>query len=49
MHSLFQVFVYEGERIIAEFDGVAIQAKKTGSAIPDYSLFSREDSPEGRV
>jgi acyl-CoA thioesterase len=35
MHSLFQVVVYEGERIIAEFDGVAIQAKKTGSALQD--------------
>jgi acyl-CoA thioesterase len=25
IHSLFRVIVYEGERIIAEFDGVAIQ------------------------
>jgi acyl-CoA thioesterase len=35
IHSLFRVVVYEGERIIAEFDGVAIQVPKSGSAIPE--------------
>jgi acyl-CoA thioesterase len=31
IHSLFRVLVYEGERIIAEFDGVAIQNQKAVS------------------
>jgi acyl-CoA thioesterase len=31
IHSLFRVVVYEGERIIAEFDGVAIQVPKAVS------------------
>jgi acyl-CoA thioesterase len=32
MHSLFRVVVYEGERIIAEFDGVAINVPEGVSA-----------------
>lgn len=35
IHPCFGSFVYEGERIIAEFDGVAIQVPKAGSAIPE--------------
>jgi acyl-CoA thioesterase len=34
IHSLFRVVVYEEERIIAEFDGVAIQVPKAVSALP---------------